>query len=275
MSPEAPSAASAKPGTVEAWAHAYITSNDLATKLAPPPVPEAWEAAPVPLRLARPGRPAALHVTDRAPKSPRPGALRDPERRAQLAHTFLHHELQAAELMAWALLAFPATPLPFRRGLVGILLDEVRHMNAYAGYLASLGHRFGDFQVRDWFWERVPTAPTAAHFVAVLGMGFEGGNLDHARRFAERFRAVGDEEGAAIQERVCAEEVPHVRFALHWFAELTPGATFAAWLDHLPRPLSPMVMRGEPLNLPDRRRAGFSEPFLEELQRWSPAMRGS
>ncbi len=55
-------------------------------------------------------------------------------------------------------------------------------------------------------------------FVAALGIGLEGANLDHTARFAERFRAVGDEAGAALQERICAEEVPHVRFAASWFA---------------------------------------------------------
>src|SRR5262249_50768073 len=154
-----------------------------------------------------------------------------------VVHTFLHHELQAAELMAWAILAFPETPLAFRRGLVGIFADEVRHMGLYARHLERLGHAYGDFPVRDWFWERVPRAATAAHFVAVLGIGFEGGNLDHARRFAERFRAAGDEEGAALQERVCAEEIAHVRFAVRWFGELTGARPdFERWARHLPAP---------------------------------------
>jgi uncharacterized ferritin-like protein (DUF455 family) len=262
------------PGTVEAWALDYISTEDLAEKLSPPPSARATEAAPPPRRITRPGRPPSLRGSARAPKSPGREALRAPLRRAQLVHTFLHHELQAAELMAWAVLAFPEAPRAFRRGLLGILADEVRHMNAYQGYLASLGHTFGDFPVRDWFWERVPSSPTPAHFVAVLGIGFEGGNLDHAPRFAERFRAVGDLEGAALQERICAEEVPHVRFALRWFAELTAGADFATWMRHLPPPLSPMVMRGAPINVEGRRRAGFSDAFLEELVRWTAAARG-
>lgn len=262
-------------GTVEAWAFEYVTTEDLGGKLAPPPLPAAWEGSPPPRRIAAPGRPPSLRLTRRAPKSPGPMALRAPEPRARVAHTFLHHELQAAELMAWAVLAFPETPRAFRRGLLGILADEVRHMNAYGGYLASLGHAYGDFPVRDWFWERVPSSPSAAHFVAVLGIGFEGGNLDHAARFAARFRAAGDAEGAALQERICAEEVPHVRFAMRWFAELTAGLDFASWARHLPPPLSPMLMRGSPMNLADRRRSGFGEPFLQELARWSPSEPGS
>jgi uncharacterized ferritin-like protein (DUF455 family) len=260
---------------VERWAWDYILSTDLNHKLRPPQPPAGWEASPPPRRIDRPGRPAELRISERAVKSPGPEALRAPLRRAQLVHTFLHHELQAAELMAWAILAFPEAPRAFRRGLARIACDEIRHMGLYADYLATIGHRYGDFPVRDWFWQRVPSASSPAHFAAVMGMGFEGGNLDHTARFAERFRAIGDEEGAALQQRVCDEEVPHVRFAIRWFYRLTTAADFGAWVRHLPAPLSPLVMRGHPMNRRDRARSGFSERFLDELTAWSAGAPGS
>ncbi|AKT37922.1 ferritin-like domain-containing protein [Chondromyces crocatus] len=277
-------------GTVERWAWDYVLTTDLEYKQRPPALPGTWEESPPPRRLTRPGRPAALQITARAPKSPGPEALRTPARRAQLIHTFLHHELQAAELMCWALLAFPDTPRAFRRGLLHIAGDELRHMTMYADYLATLGYGFGDFPVRDWFWQRVPSATTPAAFTATLGMGLEGGNLDHAARFAERFRAIGDEVGAALQAKVCAEEIPHVHFAVHWFQRFTQvgsdagsgvgGADealddFTTWSRHLPYPLTPLVMRGAPLNRADRARAGFSEAFIDALAAWSPPAPGS
>jgi uncharacterized ferritin-like protein (DUF455 family) len=258
------------PGTVERWAWDYVLAIDLEHKLRPPPVPARWETAPPPRRLRAPGRPAALRVSRRAAKSPGPEALRVPARRAQLVHTFLHHELQAAELMAWAVLAFPETPPAFRRGLLRIAGDEQRHMDLYAGLLGSLGHHYGELPVRDWFWERVPCVASPAGFVATMGMGLEGGNLDHAARFAARFRAIGDDKAAAIQERVCAEEVPHVRFAIRWFRRFTERFEVDAWARHLPPPLSPLVMRGDPINRRDRIRAGFPEGFLDALARWTP-----
>lgn len=264
--------------TVERWAWDYIHAVSLPEKLAPPPPPSTWETTPPPRRIVSPGRPACLQLSRHAPKSPSAGALRAAAKRAELAHRFLHHELQAAELMGWALLAFPDAPLAFRRGLLQILGDEVRHMNLYQDYLAELGYHFGDFPVRDWFWERVPSSPSAAHFVAVLGIGFEGGNLDHTRRFAERFRAVGDAEGAALQDRIGEEEVAHVRFAMRWFREWCGPATsvdFTTWAAHLPPPLSPVLMRGSPLHRPGRLRSGFSEPFLDELEQWTAAAPGS
>jgi uncharacterized ferritin-like protein (DUF455 family) len=209
-------------------------------------------------------------VVARAPKAPGPDAIRDPARRAALLHTFLHHELQAAELMCWAILAFPEAPEAFRLGLLGVARDEIRHMAMYEAHLEHLGARFGAFPVRDWFWERVPSAPTAASFVATFGMGLEAANLDHAARFTARLRAVGDIEGAAIEERIGAEEVPHVRFAIHWFTRWTGGDDFDAWRAHLPPPLSPILMRGAPIDREARLAAGFSPAFIDALERWSP-----
>jgi uncharacterized ferritin-like protein (DUF455 family) len=262
-------------GTIERWAWDYLVTTDLDHKRSPPAPPRDFAGVAPPLRVDRPGRPAELSVTSRAPKSPGPEALRDPVRRASLVHTFLHHELQAAELMCWAILAFPDAPEAFRQGLLGVARDEIRHLAMYEEHLAALGARYGSFPVRDWFWERIPSAPSPAHFVAALGMGLEGANLDHTARFADRFRAIGDHSGAALQEHVGAEEVPHVRFALRWFSRFTgldPSAAgvFAAWAEHLPPPLSPMLMRGAPLNREARRLAGFGEPFVDALAAWTP-----
>jgi uncharacterized ferritin-like protein (DUF455 family) len=255
--------------TVESWAKEFVLSTELATKLAPPPAPAAWETTPAPCRLSRPGRPPELEVTPRAPKSPRPGALGSPEKRAELMHTFLHHELQAAELMAWALLAFPDTPRAFRQGLIGVLADEVRHMSLYRSYLTSLGFTYGSFPVRDWFWERVPRCPTAVHFTALMGMGLEGGNLDHTERFAMSLRKAGDALGADIEEQVGREEIPHVRFALWWFRRWVKDDAFEVWTSYLVPPLTPTVMRGTPINRKARLSSGMSERFIDELAAWS------
>jgi uncharacterized ferritin-like protein (DUF455 family) len=250
--------------TVEAWAKEFVLSTDLAVKIAPPPTPKAWEESPPAYRLLRPGRPRELATTERAPKSPRQGALQSAARRAELMHTFLHHELQAAELMAWALLAYPETPLAFRRGLLGVLADEVRHMSL-RDYLATLGFDYGSFPVRDWFWDRVPRCPTAAHFTALMGIGFEGGNLDHTRRFAARLRAAGDARGAELTEQIGEEEIPHVRFALSWFRKWAPEDSFAVWTSYLVPPLTPTVMRGAPIDRAARLRSGMSERFIDDL----------
>ena len=176
--------------------------------------------------------------------------------------------------MAWALLAFPDTPREFRAGLVRIALDEARHMRLYADQIERLGYSVGSFPVRDWFWQRVPACETPASFVAVMGLGFESANLEHTASFAARFREAGDEEGARTQEIVGREEIAHVRFGAHWFEAFAGGLDFDTWRDALPRPLSPMLMRGRPLERLARTRAGFSPSFLDRLDAWQPLSPG-
>ena len=256
-------------GTIQRWAWDYVLGSTLDAKLSPPPPPDTWEAGAPPRRLAAPGRPSVLRIVTKAAKT---RGLNSPHGRARALHTFLHHELQAAELMAWAVLAFPESPIEFRAGLVRIALDEIRHMHMYAGEIARLGHAVGDFTVRDWFWERIPRCPDAASFVAAMGLGFESANLEHTTSYAARFREAGDEEGARVQEVIGREEVAHVRFGARWFATFTDTLEidFARWKGALPSPLSPLLMRGRPLHRDARRRGGQPEAFLDQLDAWQP-----
>jgi uncharacterized ferritin-like protein (DUF455 family) len=256
----------AAPSTVEAWALEYVETCSLAHKLAPPPPPAEYERVPSPRRLSRPGRPPELSPAKR--RLTLADDLSPPSARAKLLHTFFHHELQAAELMCWALLAFADAEPRFRAGLVRICLDEIRHMNAYRAHIERLGFRIGAFPVRDWFWKRVPACDTKLSFVALMGMGFEGANLEHAPYFGERLLAAGDREAFELQALIAREERNHVRFAVTWFEHWTGGQSFEAWCAALPPPLSPLVMRGKAFDRQARTEAGMSAPFLDALERW-------
>lgn len=254
-------------GTRERWAFELVTTPRLDDKLRPPPLPAAWEPDAPPRRWARPGRAEGLVVGSRSEKAPRPGSLARPEQRARLLHVFLHHEVQAAELFAWALLAFPDAPAAFRAGLLGLLAEELAHARLYEARLAALGSRYGAFPVRDWFWERIPRCESAASFVATLGVGFEGGNLDHAGRFEAALRAAGDDASADAVATVATDEEGHVRFAADWFQRLTGAPlTFEAWRAALPAPLGPLLMRGGAVARDARLRAGLPAPFVDALE---------
>lgn len=259
---------------VEAWAEHYVRSRSLCDKLAPPVPPARFRTAATAQRIAEPGRPPEFRAARRGERTPKLEALKEPHYRARALHAFFHHELQAAELMCWALLAFADAELEFRKGLLGICLDEIRHMNLYREHIEALGSRIGEFGVRDWFWKRVPTCPTKLSFVAVMGMGLEAANLEYAGDFAARFRAVGDEAGAQIQERIAKEEVAHVGFATRWFARWTGGCDFETWSAELPAPLSPWVMHGTPIAEDARQRAGMSAAFIAALTAYVPEPKG-
>jgi len=172
--------------------------------------------------------------------------------------------------MAWAILAFPRTPRLFRCGLARLVLDEARHARLYVAHARTLGIQLGAHPVRDWFWQRVGSVSTPAQFVALLGLGFEAANLDHSARYANLFRAAGDEAGARLQEEIGGEEREHVRFAARWFAHFAGSLDFATWLEHLPRPLTPLVLRGLPFARTARLESGLSLEFVDALEHWRP-----
>jgi uncharacterized ferritin-like protein (DUF455 family) len=259
---------------VEAWAEHYVLTTDLGEKLAPPPPSLPFRDGAEPVRLSGPGRPPQFRAAKRGERTPKLEALKEPHYRARALHVFFHHELQAAELMCWALLAFADAEVEFRKGLLGICSDEIRHMNLYREHIEALGCQLGEFGVRDWFWKRVPSCPSKLSFVSVMGMGFEAANLEYAADFAARFRAVGDEHGAQIQERIAKEEIAHVSFAVRWFTRWTGGCDFENWAAELPLPLSPWVMHGTPIAEDVRRRAGMSAEFVAALRAFVPEPKG-
>src|SRR4030095_3072660 len=125
------------------FARTVLFTEDLDVKLAPSPGELTDDDPGPPFRAAAPGRPPHLRF---APVDvPSIEGFHDPAQRRRILHALANHELQAAELFAWALLAFPDAPGEFRRGLLRILDDEQRHTRMYIARMAETGARFGDF----------------------------------------------------------------------------------------------------------------------------------
>jgi uncharacterized ferritin-like protein (DUF455 family) len=261
--------------TARAYALAVLTGDTLDAKRAPPP-DELELADPEPaLRLEAPGRPAGLTIrSSRDVRVPPIAGMKDPAQRARILHALANHELQAIELFAWALLAFPDAPLPFRRGLVAILVDEQRHMALYEGRLAAHGVAFGDQPVTGHFWSKLDHLASPLHFVCAMGLTFENANLDFAADYARAARACGDVATAAVLDQVHDEEIAHVHFGWVWLRRLSVEAggepppgwdPWQAYLSHLKFPLGPQRARGAILDREARRRAGLSEAFIDAL----------
>jgi uncharacterized ferritin-like protein (DUF455 family) len=192
--------------------------------------------------------------------------MRDPSQRGRILHALANHELQAIELFAWALLAFPDAPRGFRAGLVGILADEQRHLRLYQARLAAHGLGFGDLPVTAHFWNRLPAPPTPLRFVCTMGLTFENANLDFAGAYAAAARAAGDDETAAALDVVHVDEIGHVRFAWEWMRRLSGGADpWQTYLASVEPPLGPARARGRELDVEARRRAGLSDDFVAQL----------
>src|SRR6478609_4325725 len=152
------------------YALSIVSGDRLADKLVPPPEDMVLEDLEEPLMIGAPGRPANLAiVAARDVKVPPLAGMRDRAQRARILHALANHELQAIELFAWALLAFPAAPLAFRRGLVAILADEQRHLGLYIDRMTAHGVAFGDHPVTGHFWNKLDHLTTPLEFVCAMG----------------------------------------------------------------------------------------------------------
>ncbi|MDA1195192.1 MAG: DUF455 family protein [Planctomycetota bacterium] len=262
---------------IRTFALALLEASTLEGKLRPPPADLTDDQPGAPLRVQGPVRPPALrHDPVRKVKVPAAEGLRDPAQRPRIVHALANHELQAAELFAWALLAFPEMPAAFRRGCVAILAEEQAHCRLYVERLAELEHEFGDFGVTAHFWRKIERILTPLEFVCVLGLTFENANLDFAGEHAAAARAAGDEATARVLDVVHADETRHVAFAWRWFQRLKPAGAddWETYCHAVGAPHGPERARGATFDAVARHAAGLSPEFIERLEATTPTRPG-
>lgn len=276
-----------KPSTITAkepitqlreFALAIVQGDSLDVKLSPPSLSPAEgqrcvalsdEAPGTALRLAQPGRPAELAIQPgRDVRVPSIEGFADREQRVRILHALANHELQAAELFAWALLAFPDAPSDFRQGLLHILTDEQRHTRMYIARLEACGASFGDYPVSGYFWNKIDTLCSPLDFICAMSLTFENANLDHTIDYAAAARRAGDHKTATVIDRVHRDEVEHVRFGWQWL-QLFKREDHTAWQaygEHLTWPLRPAKARGKTFHRQGRDAAGLDAEFIRRLE---------
>ena len=249
-------------------ARTILTSTDLAVKLTRLPTDLSDDHPGDPAAGLRPGRPASLAMRPgREVKVPRLAGFADPAQRARILHALANHELQAVELFAWALLAFPTAPAEFRRGLAQVLRDEQRHTRMYIARVEALGSRFGDFPVSGYFWNKVDDLGSPLRFICAMSLTFENANLDHTLVTADVARQAGDEKTAVVIDQVHHDEIRHVAFGWRWLERFKQPdqSAWDAYRSALTWPLRPTKAKGEAFDAAGRRAAGLDEGFIEKL----------
>jgi uncharacterized ferritin-like protein (DUF455 family) len=103
--------------------------------------------------------------------------------------------------------------------------------------------------------------------MAMIPRVMEARGLDVTPGMIRRFRDAGDEETAADLEIILRDEVGHVAAGSRWFSYLCEQRGLdpkTRYFELLGEYLSSDVRC--PLNIPDRRRAGFAEDELDRLE---------
>lgn len=250
------------------FALALLTTPTLDARLAPPPRGLRDDALGPALRLPEPARPANLvPVPARRARVPGLAGFANPAHRVRILHALANHELQAVELYAWALLAFPDAPPALRADLLSVLADEQRHTRMYIARIEAHGRRFGDFAVTDYFWAKAPSLTTPLRFLCAMALTWENANLDHTLDTAAAARAAGDDATAAVIDKVHDDEIRHVAIGWRWLAALrAPGQSmWDAWQANLDWPLRPALARGRRFDAAGRAAAGIDAAFIAAL----------
>jgi len=263
---------------VRDFAESLLRAETLDDKLRPPPADLDDERdARAPAAMPNLARPARLEIRAGGEvRVPPASAWKDVAQRVRVLHALANHELQAAELFAWALLAFPDAPDAMRRGWLFILADEQRHCALYVERLAAHGARFGAFPVSGHFWRKTKDLATPLQFVCAMGLTFENANLDFGAELVAAARAAGDEASARALEAVHADEIRHVRFAWEWLVKLKAPSQSAwdAYVANVAPPHGPRRARGADFDRASRVAAGFDEEFIARLEATSPEAPG-
>ena len=211
----------------------------------------------------RPDRPELVPPRDLPRRRPN-----SPKGRAALIHAVAHIEFNAVNLAWDAVYRFRGLPRGWYDDWVQVAAEEAGHFDLMRGRLQDLGFDYGDFPAHDGLWEMAQaTAFDPLVRMALVPRVLEARGLDVTPAMMERLRAAGDDATADCLAVILRDEIGHVAAGNRWFrylcAErgLDPEPTWFALIDR--------HLRGElrcPLNLPDRRRAGFEDAELARLQ---------
>jgi uncharacterized ferritin-like protein (DUF455 family) len=253
---------------INEFARQLLFSDNLTDKLSSPrEFTDKISTSPL-LGSPKPGRPPEISfkTSKLALKSPTPKTIVDRNVRGAALYTFAHHELQAIELMALALLKFPKAPKGFRLGLANIIKDEQLHFKLYQRAAERTGVAMKDVKAGEFFWKTVEGLSTVAEFIAALSLTFEQANLDFTLYWKSAFEAIDEFETAKSLQRVYDDEVRHVRHGVRWFNNLTDNGGFEVFKRSLHFPLSVGRAKGPIFDRKGRELAGLSDHFIDEME---------
>ena len=254
------------------FAERVLFSDSIEEKLLPPGA-HLTDNHPGPVqRVIEPTRPDNLLFAPpkAAPSMPKPAGFLQERRKAVAHHIMANHELQALEVMAWALLAFPDAPPELRAGMIPIMLDEQRHTRMHAERAMKLGVEFGDLPVNCYIWKKAMSFENILQYLCGLALVFEGANLDLAPEFAEQFEQAGDKRSAALMRVIYRDEIGHVGFGVEWLRKLKPKdqSEWETWTENLHWPLRPSKARSETFQREARKEAGMTDEFIDNIENY-------
>jgi uncharacterized ferritin-like protein (DUF455 family) len=218
-----------------------------------------------PARPARPERPHLLPARA-MPKRSAGGSI---EKRIALLHALAHIELNAIDL-AWDIIArfgTAKTPRAFFDDWIKVGQEEAIHFSLLQARLVELGAQYGDLPAHDGLWQAAEeTTHDLLARLAVVPLVLEARGLDVTPATIADFNRAGDEQSAAILERIYRDEIGHVAAGTRWFRHFAEAAGLdpkQAWQERVRRHFKGTLK--PPFNDEARSDAGFDPEFYRPL----------
>lgn len=170
--------------------------------------------------IERPGRPAALHLSDaRVPV----GSMGTPLL-ALLQQNLVNLEIPTIELCCSLILEGAALPLEFAVDMARQAWDEARHARLFWTRLQELGGTVDSFTASTSLWHMCRTQPIAVR-LAVHQCWGEWVGVDGAAWYRDAAALEGDTATSALFDAVVRDELSHVRLGHRWLRRLCPRDT--------------------------------------------------
>ena len=193
--------------------------------------------------------------------------MRTPQGRAALIHALAHIEFNAINLALDAIWRFSAMPKDYYKDWLKVACEEAYHFRLLETHLNSIGYQYGDFNGHNSLWEMAEkTAGDVLARMALVPRTLEARGLDASPQLRNKLAQAGDTLAAQILDIILRDEIGHVAIGNRWFnwlcteRGLEPITTYR----QLAKQYNAPVLRG-PFNLEARRKAGFSEAELVQM----------
>ncbi|TDL24347.1 DUF455-domain-containing protein [Rickenella mellea] len=236
------------------------------------------------VNLFRTGKLASIGRSASAPKPPDmppreesmkmtdPGHAPKRKSRVAMLHALANIEQWAIDL-AWDIIArfgpsHPSLPHQFFSDFTKIALDESKHFTLLCNRLAALGTHYGSLTVHAGLWQSAAeTSISLKARLAIIHLVHEARGLDVNPATIEKFRRQGDKESVEVLEIIHHDEITHVTAGHRWFTHLCSADKedpVHVFREEVRRHFAG-ALKG-PFNEADRRKAGLTPDFYEDLK---------
>jgi uncharacterized ferritin-like protein (DUF455 family) len=259
---------------VSSYAERILFGGDVSDKLFNPPriifdspVRESKACQEQDIRL-EPVRNKGLEVSGTQLKFPKVVNFYCDKNKAIALSSFANHELQAIEVMAFALLKFSHISKQQKIEIYQTICEEQKHFQLYCKRIVDLGYQFGDFPLNNFFIKSFSSLGSIDEYYALMALTFETANLDFLIYYRNVFKELGDDKTCEVMDVVYKDEIKHVAIGnsnltksiLNLKEEKT---LWSYYLELLPVQVTPSRSKGKNISIESRLLAGLDQSFID------------